>query len=48
MEVWRLGGAPEVEARAVAFGGDETERCAAPTKALKARKGHKDYQNGKP
>ena len=31
LEVWRLGGAPEVEARAVAYGDDVTSRCAAIT-----------------
>ena len=31
LEAWKLGGASEVEARAVALGGDETERCAAIT-----------------
>ena len=46
MDVWRLGGAPEVEARAVARGDDEAERCAAPAKTLKNRKGRKDCQNG--
>ena len=30
-----LGGAPEVEARAAALGGDETGRCAAITKDTK-------------
>ena len=35
LEVWRLGGATEVEARTAAFGGDETERCAADTKRTK-------------
>ena len=28
LEAWKLGGAPEVEARAAAFGGDETARGA--------------------
>ena len=29
MEAWKLGGAPEVEARAAASGDDVAERCAA-------------------
>ena len=41
LEVWRLGGATEGEARATAFGGDETEHCAAITRDTK------DCQNGK-
>ena len=47
-----LGGAPEVEARAAALGGDETERCAAITvqaqrakpSTAKDTKNHKDSQ----
>ena len=39
LEAWMLGGAPEVEARAAALGGDETERCAAITKDTKNHKG---------
>ena len=35
LEVWRLGGATEVEARVAALGGDEAERCAAITKDTK-------------
>ena len=41
LEVWRLGGATEGEARATAFGGDEAEHCAAITRDTK------DCQNGK-
>ena len=41
LDVWRLGGAPEVGGRAVAFGDDETERRAALTKNTKDHKGHK-------
>ena len=32
LEVWKLGGATEVEARAAALGGDEASRCATTTK----------------
>ena len=39
LEVWRLGGAPEVEARAVAYGDDVTSRCAAITKDTKNHNG---------
>ena len=46
MEAWKFGGATEVGARAAAFGGDEAERCAAPTKALKAHKEHKVRRRG--
>ena len=35
LEVWKFGGAPEVEARAVAYGDDEAPRCAAITKDTK-------------
>ena len=35
LEVWRLGGATEVGARAAAFGGDEAGRCAAPAKTAR-------------
>ena len=38
LEAWMLGGAPEVEARAAALGGDETERCAAMGEALCKRR----------
>ena len=39
MEAWKLGGAPEVEARAAALGGDEADRCAALTKDTKNHEG---------
>ena len=39
LEVWMLGGAPEVESRAAAPGGDETGRCAAFTKDTKNHEG---------
>ena len=45
LEVWRLGGAPEVEARAVASGDDETERCAATAKAQRFAKTTKHNQD---
>ena len=52
LEAWMLGGAPEVEARAAALGGDETERCAAITvqaqrakpSTAKDTKNHEDSQ----
>ena len=57
LEAWMLGGAPEVEARAAALGGDETERCAAITvqaqrakpstaKDTKNHEGHKEHVAG--
>ena len=39
-----LGGAPEVDARAAASGGDEAERYAAITKDTKDHKEHKGRQ----
>ena len=39
METWKFGGAPEVEARAAALGGDEAGRCAAITKSTKNHEG---------
>ena len=41
LEGWKLGGAPEVEARAAALGGDEAGRCAVITKSTK---NHEDAQ----
>ena len=44
-----LGGAPEVESRAAAPGGDETGRCAAFTKDTKtARMGNRRLRRLKP
>ena len=48
LEAWKFGGAPEVEARAAALGGDETGRYAATTTDTKEHKGHKDCQNKEP
>ena len=45
LEAWKLGGAPEVEARAVASGDDETERCAATAKAQRFAKTTKHNQD---
>ena len=39
LEVWKLGGAPEVEARAAALGGNEAGRYAAITKSTKNHEG---------
>ena len=41
-----LGGAPEVESRAAAPGGDETGRCAAFTKDTKNHEGTRRLQRG--
>ena len=46
MEVWRLGGAPEVWARAVASGDDVAGRCAAPTKTQRFAKVAKTARMG--
>ncbi len=39
LEAWKLGGAPEVEARAAALGGDETGHYAVFTKNTKTHEG---------